>query len=216
MTAGTHYTRFQQGIVRGFYEYRDDTMIQRLQEVISDLAVEADKGKSSSLWKSAGMTLAKTSYDPLKAARVIADRNIEALAKIVGELIARAKEPRPAPGAAPVPPAAHAAPPARPVLASAAALPSAPAHATASTAAPFGPPTASELKIALRAFKKRLKVTRLDAESKLSARALTGGQKSGIVAISPPHDHRRECWEALAVEGKLKRSGGGLYEFVRD
>lgn len=208
MSAGTHHTRFQQGIIRGFYEYRDEAMIQRLQEIISDLALEADKGKASSLWKAAGMTLAKTSYDSLKAARVIADRNVEALAKIVTELTARAKEPRPAA-------------PARSAGATATASVTTAVAATVQvnpTPAPVsaGPPSADELKSALRAFKKRLKVTRLDSESKLSSRAVTGGQKSGIVAISPPSDYRRECWEILANEGKIKRSGGGLYEFVRD
>ena len=205
MSAGTHHTRYQQGIIRGFYEYRDEAMIQRLHEIISDLAVESDKGKSASLWKAAGMTLAKTSYDSLKAARVIADRNVEALAKIVTELTARAKEPRPA---APGPAATATA------VAIAATVRVTPTAPTTSPAA--GPPSADELKSALRAFKKRLKVTRLDSESAISSRALTGGQKSGIVAIAPPSDYRRECWEILATEGKIKRAGGGLYEFIRD
>jgi len=208
MSAGTHHTRYQQGIIRGFYEYRDEAMIQRLQEIISDLALEADKGKSASLWKAAGMTLAKTSYDSLKAARVIADRNVEALAKIVSELTARAKEPRPAATV----PAAVASVTNTAVAATVKVTPAAPA----ATLPAAGPPAADELKSALRAFKKRLKVTRLDSESKLSSRALTGGQKCGIVAISPPSDYRRECWEILANEGKIKRAGGGLYEFVRD
>ena len=45
--------------------------------------------------------------------------------------------------------------------------------------------TEDELKRALKAFKKRLKLTRLDEESRLSKSPLSKGA-SGIVAITPP------------------------------
>ncbi|MGQ0628272.1 MAG: hypothetical protein ACT4PL_09275 [Phycisphaerales bacterium] len=210
MTSGTHYSRFQQGIIRGFYEYRDDAMVQRLQEIISDLALESDKGKQASLWKSAGMTLAKTSYDPMKAARVVADRNVELLAKVVAELLNKAAV---AKATGPGPAAPNARPgPAAPLAPAASA-----AAATARTMTmniAVAEPTADDLKSALRAFKKRLKVTRLDAESGLSSRALTGGKKSNIVAITPPNDFARPVWEALVKDGKLKHAGSGLYELI--
>ncbi len=72
-------------------------------------------------------------------------------------------------------------------------------------------PTDEELKLALKAFKKRLKLKRLDDESKLTSRALTGGHKSEIAAIQPPSDWGREVWEALADRGDLRRAGPGFY-----
>jgi hypothetical protein len=77
--------------------------------------------------------------------------------------------------------------------------------------APSGP-TEEELKAALKAFNKRLRLTRLDDESKLGHGAMTGGSKSGIVAITPPHQFPRAVWDELVRRGKLKYAGHGLYQ----
>ena len=73
-----------------------------------------------------------------------------------------------------------------------------------------------ELKHALKAFKKRLKLTRLDNESKLGYGPMTkGSQKnSGIVGITPPNQFPPAVWEELARLGKLKHLGQGLYELT--
>ena len=75
-------------------------------------------------------------------------------------------------------------------------------------------PSKEELKLAMKAFRKRLKVTRLDDESRLGYGAMTGGGKSGIVAIQPPNQYRSAVWEELVVQGKLKYVGQGLYELI--
>ena len=74
-------------------------------------------------------------------------------------------------------------------------------------------PTREELKVALKAFRKRLKLMRLDDESSLSGGPL-GGRRSHIVAITPPHQYRQEIWDELVRQGKLKKAGGGTYELV--
>lgn len=71
--------------------------------------------------------------------------------------------------------------------------------------------TAEELKEAYKAFKKRLKLTRLDAESKVGGSPLSGGGGWGIVAIAPPNQFPNSIWEELVQQGKLKRAGHGLY-----
>ena len=77
---------------------------------------------------------------------------------------------------------------------------------------PLGPET---LKSALKAFRKRLKLTRLDAESKLGGgRPTTTGKASGIVAIQPPNQFPRAVWDELVRQGKLKSSGGGFFELL--
>ena len=63
-------------------------------------------------------------------------------------------------------------------------------------------------KKALKAFKKRLKLSRLDEESGLSR---GGGRKSTIAGITPPSGHPPEVWEELVKDGKLKREGAGTY-----
>jgi hypothetical protein len=72
--------------------------------------------------------------------------------------------------------------------------------------------TEDQLKHALHAFKKRLKLTKLDQESKLgAARPMTAGKKVENLSIQPPSGHPREIWRELAKQGKIKDSGGGFY-----
>jgi hypothetical protein len=77
-----------------------------------------------------------------------------------------------------------------------------------------GTPTAADLKAAFKAFKKRLKLSRLDAESSLGVGPLSGGRRSEIVAITPPDQFPEAVWEELVKQGKLKRAGRGLYELA--
>ena len=69
-----------------------------------------------------------------------------------------------------------------------------------------------QLKRAFLAFRKRLKLTRLDQESKLGAsRPMTSGKKSDGLGIVPPTDFPREVWQELARQGRIKDMGGGFY-----
>ncbi len=79
-------------------------------------------------------------------------------------------------------------------------------------AEPEATPTKEQLKAAFKAFKKKLKVTRLDAESGLNYAPTSGGKKSDIVAITPPQQFPRPVWDELVKQGKLKHAGQGTYE----
>ena len=76
------------------------------------------------------------------------------------------------------------------------------------------PPDKDELKKAYKAFKKRLKFTRLDAESNLNFRPTSTGKDSGIVAIQPPGQFPQAVWDELVRQGRLKPAGHGTYELV--
>jgi hypothetical protein len=71
--------------------------------------------------------------------------------------------------------------------------------------------TDEELKAALKAFKKRMKLARLDEESRLGN---TGGRKSTIAGIMPPPGHPPGIWEELVKNGKLKREMSETYSVV--
>jgi hypothetical protein len=73
-----------------------------------------------------------------------------------------------------------------------------------------------ELRLAMKAFRKRLKLTKLDDESRLGKGPMSGGGRSGIVAITPPNQFPMKVWEELAEQGKLRRYGKGLYQLVED
>ena len=77
-------------------------------------------------------------------------------------------------------------------------------------------PTKEQLKGAMKAFKKRLKFTQLDAESQLSKNPLSTGRGHGIVGIVPPVDYPQPVWDELVRLNRLKKIGQGLYELVAD
>ena len=76
------------------------------------------------------------------------------------------------------------------------------------------PSNEEDLKKALKAFKKRLKLTRLDDESRLGHGPMSGGTQEKIMSIQPPAGFGRAIWEELADTGYLKRDGQGFYELV--
>ena len=74
---------------------------------------------------------------------------------------------------------------------------------------------AQDLKAALKAFKKRIKLTRLDDESNIGGGPLSSGRSADIVAISPPNQFPQEIWDELVKQGKLKYVGHGMYELIQ-
>ncbi|HEY7090151.1 MAG TPA: hypothetical protein VH518_18790 [Tepidisphaeraceae bacterium] len=75
------------------------------------------------------------------------------------------------------------------------------------------PSTEEELRKALKAFKKRMKLTQLEEDSRLGHSPLTG-KKTTIVSIQPPAGFGKEIWEELADKGFLNRDGVGFYSVV--
>jgi hypothetical protein len=65
---------------------------------------------------------------------------------------------------------------------------------------------------AMKAFRKRLKLTKLDHESRLGVGPLTGGKAAEFDSILPPHQFPAEVWRALAAEGQLEGTGRGFYK----
>jgi hypothetical protein len=76
------------------------------------------------------------------------------------------------------------------------------------------PPSKEELRLAMKAFRKRLKLARLDDESGMGYGPMSSGQKSRIAAITPPDQFPKAVWQELAKQGKLKHDRGGLYSLV--
>lgn len=82
--------------------------------------------------------------------------------------------------------------------------PEAPSDATAEF-------TPDDYAAAMRAFKKRLKLARLNDESRLGSKQLTGGKKSEVDAIQAPAEFPLEMWHELARQGRLVDTGGGFF-----
>jgi hypothetical protein len=86
-----------------------------------------------------------------------------------------------------------------------------PPAAAPSAQAGEAPPTPEVLKAAMKAFKKRLKLTQLDDASRIGRGPMSSGGHSSIAGITPPNQYPRAVWEELANQGKLRRAGHGTY-----
>jgi hypothetical protein len=75
---------------------------------------------------------------------------------------------------------------------------------------------AAQLKSALKAFKKRLKLARLDDESRLGHGPMSTVGRSGIVSITPPTQFPPAVWEELVRQGKLRKAGYGMFELASE
>jgi hypothetical protein len=80
---------------------------------------------------------------------------------------------------------------------------------------PDDAPDAETCRKALKAFRKREAVTRLDDESKLGRSPLSKGAGSDSMAITAPIEWPDEVWRELVRQGKLRDVGHGFYELVK-
>lgn len=60
---------------------------------------------------------------------------------------------------------------------------------------------------AFKAFKKKLKSTQLDDDSRIGHGPMSGGGSGQVVAIQPPAGHGREIWNELVRKGVLVHDG---------
>ena len=70
------------------------------------------------------------------------------------------------------------------------------------------------LKRALKAYRKRLKIARLDDEASSSRNPLSKGAESGILGVRPPEQYPQDIWDMLVAQGKLRDAGHGLLELA--
>ncbi|MHC4955175.1 MAG: hypothetical protein ACYTGZ_15070 [Planctomycetota bacterium] len=68
------------------------------------------------------------------------------------------------------------------------------------------------LKRALKAFRKRLKIVRLDSESSVGGGPTSSGKQSSIVGVRPPDQYPQEVWDELVRQNRLIEGRDGIYE----
>lgn len=81
-------TSGQRKIVNRYYEHLDTIVATRLQELVTDLYLAETDAKQARLWTRVKQQLAKTPADPDRCAAIIEARDTEALATLVGKLVA--------------------------------------------------------------------------------------------------------------------------------
>ncbi len=195
--------RYQQGVVKRYYEHHGTIQSNKLSELVSELWLTEDEKTRTKLWNRAKATLARVGVAEADVAKVVSDRDLEQLAKLAGQVDAGNSKP-----------ADHSAATDPPTTRT-------PVHDTrtigqmrSQLAADAGHDSLDEanLKRALRAFRRKLKSMRRDDESSLGNRYVTAGRSSNIVAITPPAQYPMDVWNKLAELGRLKKAGGGTFE----
>lgn len=205
MAKGQYLSNYQQKIVGNYYNHRDTIFVTKLATIVSDLSLTKNEKEVGRLWAKAKEFLGKTSANPVRAAKLLQEKNLEELARVVNELT----NAKPGEATASRPAEAAQTPVSNGGSTAAESAPEASSGDALTAPAPIAPDT---LKAAMTAFRKRLKLTVLSDESRLSPRVMTGGRKSEIVGIVPPDQWPREVWDELAKQGKLKYTGQGFYE----
>ena len=69
-------------------------------------------------------------------------------------------------------------------------------------------------KRALKAYRRRLDLTRSDDEYSSSRNPMSKGMSSAITGVRPPDRYPQEVWDLLVAQGKLRDAGGGLLELA--
>lgn len=156
------------------------------KEILAEVeAIDADPAGGGARWGTVHRLLLRAKVDPGESGRIIAGRDVTALRAAADRLVD----------------------------------PDAAAAAEAEAEAPEAETPTEEVsadvrKRAFAAFKKRLKLARLDHESRLGVGPMSGGKDSDIDAIVPPHEYGPEVWAALVADGRLARAGRGFYRLA--
>lgn len=80
------YTPHQRGIIRRYYDNRDDLMVQRLTEIVSNLYLETDPKKQERLWSRAEQALRALKVPGGEITQLLEARDPARLAKTLERL----------------------------------------------------------------------------------------------------------------------------------
>lgn len=86
MAKGQFHSAHQKGIIKRYYENKDDISSNKLGEIVSDLYLEENDAKAKRKWESAKAALLTLGANATRVEKIVAERNLPALAKLVEEL----------------------------------------------------------------------------------------------------------------------------------
>ena len=80
------HTPHQRGVIRRYYEHRDDIMVQKLTEIVSNLYLETDPKKKERLWARVERALVALKVTRGEIDRIMSEKDPARLAKTVERL----------------------------------------------------------------------------------------------------------------------------------
>ncbi len=86
MAKGQHFTPYQQGIVKRYYQNKETLANQKLGEIVSELYLETNPKKAERLWQSTKTALLNAGATPSRVNKIVEEKNLKALADLVTEI----------------------------------------------------------------------------------------------------------------------------------
>ena len=88
MAAKKHHTKFQQGVIKRYYENREQIDEQRLSELVASLYLAEGK-KRAKLWESAEELMLRLKVPKSRVERVMQANDPALLAEVVKDIVGR-------------------------------------------------------------------------------------------------------------------------------
>lgn len=76
---------YQKGVVKRYYEHKDDIAIQNLGEIVSELYTQTIPHRINALWKRAEAALVNAGVKEERYKDIVASRDLAGLAKLLEE-----------------------------------------------------------------------------------------------------------------------------------
>jgi hypothetical protein len=90
----TDYTRHQKKIIERYYDRRDEIMLGKLQEIVTELYLAESDAKRDQLWKRAEKAMKALKVPDAIVKHILAQAKPEILAKNVRQWLQDARKPR--------------------------------------------------------------------------------------------------------------------------
>ena len=79
--AKTEYSKYQNDVISKYYDNLDSLMLQKLQELVTDLYLAETQAKQKQLWQRAHKAMQKLKIHPEIIEHIMEKKNVEILAK---------------------------------------------------------------------------------------------------------------------------------------
>lgn len=79
------YTPYQKGVIKRYYEHKEDLAYQALSEIVSEIYLETNRNKLGKLWKKVETALINAGTDKKKIAELMSSKDVKMLASFVVE-----------------------------------------------------------------------------------------------------------------------------------
>lgn len=86
------YSPHQKKIIDRYYDHRDEIMLTKLEETVTDLFLADSDKKRDRLWKRVDQAMTQIKVPPSIMKHILSSRSIEALARNVREWLQQAKK----------------------------------------------------------------------------------------------------------------------------